>query len=110
MGFPEKKLANVSLPSPPNILALSQGGQETVPRPQGLDVDLCSLRRRPTSNPNPNPLLQGPIVWAAGRLIGDHTETKAYTNRVYGRCQEKDPRDLGTLATVASSSPVGPCV
>jgi len=43
-------------------------------------------------------LAKGPIVWAAGRLVGDHVGLKSYSERVYGRCCQKDQRDLHMLA------------
>jgi len=43
-------------------------------------------------------LARGPIIWGAGRLVGDHIALKSYAERVYGRCCQKDQRDLHMLA------------
>jgi len=40
----------------------------------------------------------GPIIWAAGRIVGDHSDLKVLTQRVYGRCQTKDYAELEILA------------
>jgi len=43
-------------------------------------------------------LVKGPIVWAAGRCVGNHIALKNFSERVYGRCCSKDQRDLHMLA------------
>jgi len=43
-------------------------------------------------------LAQGPIIWAAGRAIGNQIDIKSYTEKVYGRCVTRDQRDLHMLA------------
>merc|ERR1712166_246250 len=40
----------------------------------------------------------GPIIWASGRIVGDHSDLKLLTQRIYGRCQTKDYAELEVLA------------
>eukprot|EP00658_Telonema_sp_P-2_P056448 TRINITY_DN44893_c0_g1_i1.p1 TRINITY_DN44893_c0_g1~~TRINITY_DN44893_c0_g1_i1.p1 ORF type:complete len:460 (+),score=133.53 TRINITY_DN44893_c0_g1_i1:100-1479(+) len=40
----------------------------------------------------------GPIIWSAGRIIGDATTLKAYVRRIYGRCITKEYEELQVLA------------
>jgi len=40
----------------------------------------------------------GPIIWAAGRIIGNDSSLKEYTRRIYGRCITKDYDELEVLA------------